>query len=106
MYALDEELGTPAPVDVEVPAGGTTLELVLTCGTIAVLDVETPGRLLEVLEVIVVDRLPEVPMLGVPSRAEAPSHVATQYALPASILGQLGGSTEGFQDMKVSTGRP
>ena len=34
---------------------------------------------------------------------EDPPHVATQYASPASMFGQLGGSTAGFHSMNVET---
>lgn len=88
------------------------VELVPTGPAIAVLDDDdTPGMLKEGLVIMVLVLILDNTMLVVAwitlvMPAAAPSHVATQYAFPASMFEHIGEMTAGFHPMKVSTATP
>lgn len=72
--------------------GDGTMELGVTR---AVVLAEDAARLEEVLLITVDAAVP-------PSEVQ----ICTQYASPASIIGHVGGSTDGFHAMKTSTSSP
>ena len=88
------ELGEDGEVVLERPAG-VDVEAVVDSDEDKTAEVDVDAEL-------VPDPLPAVVDVLAPSS----THTRTQYAYPANILAQVGGSTEGFHSMNSSTEIP